>query len=183
MDIKRYFDNMRVRTFSLNGSIVDVRELYEERGKLGFLSKVLYDLYGVELPVSDEVEGRVVLKHIVRELYVNNWELPVLADSVEYAKKFVNSPEWSFLRREVEVIEGVEKVVGLNREVVPGKKEKGYKQRMAKEIFVSRVLCDEPISYKEFVNALIKELGMTMMGANTYLYNLKKEYGLVRSKV
>jgi hypothetical protein len=110
-------------------------------------------------------------------------------DSCFDAQLFVDAPEWSFLKAEKDdseddrssykVVEVKQTVVeGIDTKVVvhaSGKIKKGGKQLLAKEMYQKNVVEGGMVN-KEFVQLLIKELDMTLQGANTYAYNMRKAY-------
>ena len=184
-------NRMRVRTYSPNGLIVDVRELMEDSGNV-----VLWCTRSIQRWIDrvvlfeDEVEARIFVKSFLYYLYKNGYEYTeeVFENATEYTKQFLSDSSWSFLKGSKKVnipvketnIGDIQVQVAVNTN---GKIKKGGKQVLAAELFKTHILNNaEPMSNKEFVELLMKELDMTKLGANTYLFNLRKEHGMVNSR-
>lgn len=59
-----------------------------------------------------------------------------------------------------------------------GKIKKGGREVMAEALYQKRVIdSGQPVTNQEFIQILIKELGMTKGGATTYAYNVDKKMG------
>lgn len=83
--------------------------------------------------------------------------------SVEQAKKYIESNPWVFAKLEAE-----EK---FNNDGSPASK-KGDKKLLAKEVYEANK--GKINTRKEWIELLVKEVGLTPAGASTYYANLKK---------
>lgn len=80
----------------------------------------------------------------------------------------------------VKKVEGVETTVKLNAQ---GKIKKGGKQILANELYTKHVLnATEPMTNKDFIALLMKELEMSKPGATTYAYNARNTLGVVEGQ-
>jgi hypothetical protein len=195
--IKSYLDNLKVRTFSEAGTITDIKEILKLSGDVCVASSKLFrDLLSVEKRFDDELYARTCVGYLIKRLfhsgfYVDGTVEDLVLDACFDAQLFIDKPEWSFLKAEdgldengevkisnkpIEVkqtfVEGIEAKVVVH---ASGKIKKGGKQVLAKEMYQRNVIENGMVN-KEFVQLLIKELDMTLQGANTYAYNMRKAY-------
>lgn len=76
---------------------------------------------------------------------------------------------------EVAVIHDIDVKVEIKAD---GKIKKGGREVMAEALYQKRVIdSGQPVTNQEFIQILIKELGMTKGGATTYAYNVDKKMG------
>lgn len=198
MNIKQYLDNKKVRTFSMNGMVTDVRELLEGGDVCIMGSIFIRDILGIDKVFDDEIYARICIKKLVVDLYNNNFEIDIsskfmLENVVEYADRFVMNPEWSFLKKvdgdgldadgnvieriEVKqlVVEGIDTKVAMKTDSSGNLKiKKGGKKVLAIEMYRKYVVdAIEPMLHSDFIKLMIKELDLTLAGSNTYGWNLK----------
>ncbi|MGZ8924527.1 MAG: hypothetical protein ACXW2E_01460 [Nitrososphaeraceae archaeon] len=144
-----------------------------------------------DIKIKDPLRAGLICKHLVRSIINQKCTIledevdMMVANAIEYSDNFCNDPKNSYLMTDekdetVQVLPDIETKVIVNKS---GKIKKGGKQILAKEMFLMHVINAEiPMSNQDFQQLLIKELKMTFMGSNTYLYNLRKEFGLVKPK-
>ncbi len=194
-------NRMVIRTSSVVFAVADAASYVNCSPDPIKASKRLFkELLEVDVDISDAVYGRIAAKALVDQLVrkqgiiadlpkadigvereINDERCIIAAVALAYADTFVADPSNSYLwsaREEsadeepIDVVKGLDCKVNVNAD---GKIRKGGKQILAAELFSKYITNAEvPMTNKEFVELLVKELGMSKAGATTYGYNLRK---------
>lgn len=201
MDIHQYLTSKKVRTFSIAGATTDIKLLLKESGDVCVASTKLFnDLLGIPKVFDDELYARLCVKKLIVELYHSKYQLEVDAKYLlqvvtNYAQKFMDDPQWSFLQsNEKDIIDEdgnvvLKPVVEIKQQVVEDldvkvavktdasgnvKIKKGGKKLLAIELYKKHVTeAVEPMKHADFVKLIKEQLDLTDNGANTYGWNLK----------
>lgn len=190
ISVESFLTEQRVRIFSLNGSMTDVMEILDSRDDKEYCinaAEMVGNLIGIVINFEDRLYARLYVKYLIEYLYNNGWKYNKNVDELveelhEKATKFVNDPNWSFLSKEV-----IESDLDVKAAVfvpkVGNKIVRGGKQVLCKELFIEHIIdTTPPISFKELKQIFMKEVGLTDKGSNTYLHNLKSEYGMIKQR-
>ena len=200
MNILPVLTQLNFRTFSLNGVVTDVALYVGDDTSVA--TEFVNRLLDVRIPFSDEVTARVFCKYLVQIGYECGYIFDNVTDVIEECRartsKFVNDVAWSFLWAvpEVDNIKvGIKSVVVAGMSAVATKTDaagkvtikKGGKNILCGEMFIKHIVepmksGGTPMSYKEFHQLIVDELGLTKLGANTYIYNEKTKHGLINSR-
>ena len=182
---------MGLTTSSVLRSIQEVREMVElAPNPLEKASKIIYDIIGITHKFDDQKTALHVTQAIVKTYIENDSydEELALSEAIGKATRIRAEDPWMFAvsttplaRGETvsAIIEGIDVQVAVKG----GKIKKGGKLILATALFKKHITDVEvPITNKEFVQMLIKQLGMSLAGANTYSWTLRKAAGLIVSK-
>jgi hypothetical protein len=203
IDIKPALIHLDFNTSSTIHAVQQVRE-YAESGTESERSSRLYELldkvFGVKLvssdtknmPIGDEYSYALTISQSMMEQALKvNCVIDNLDRMLENAKarasRLITDDKhiWMFAQvvneksenTQVSVVAGIETTVALKAD---GSVKKGGKEILTTELYKKHVLnASVPMSNKEFVNLLIKDLKLTKSGATTYAYNQRKKYGVV----
>lgn len=200
MNILPVLSQLNFRTFSLNGVVTDVALYVGDDTSVA--TEFVNRLLDVRIPFSDEVTARVFCKYLVQIGYESGYIFDDIGSIIEECNrrtsKFVGDESWSFLWSKPD-IENVK--VAIKSVVVAGMSAVATKVDAAGKVTIKKggknVLCGEmflkhivepmksggiPMSYKDFHQLIVDELGLTKLGANTYMYNEKTKHGLINAR-
>lgn len=185
------------------GTVQKVRELVsigtEPDAKQGV--QLVNKLLGTNLNYGDVIVGvedrlhgdyAMMVAQGVAEVVVKNVgqsvdEAEVLANAKARVARLMSAPnhKWMFAKPEPTSTSGPTEQVAVIKDIdvkvevkADGKIKKGGREVMAEAIYQKRVIdSGQPVTNQEFIQMLIKELGMTKGGATTYAYNVDKKMG------
>lgn len=128
-----------------------------------------------------------VAEHVVKNIGQPVDEAEVLAGAKARVAKLMAAPQhkWMFAKPEATSSSGPTTSVAVVKDIdvkvevkADGKIKKGGREVMAEALYQKRVIdSGQPVTNQEFIQILIKELGMTKGGATTYAYNVDKKMG------
>ena len=162
------------------------RATSESAGAVVFV-KALLD---IDVGFASSNEARIASFALVEDVIKHDCMIDdayaTFARALEKADKFINteSNSWMFaevgvavptskpLGNQVAVVDGVQTKVGVNTD---GSIKKGGKKVLSLEIY-RRELAKGDVKMSDYTKMLMKELGMSTVGARTYAYATKKEH-------
>lgn len=151
--------------------------------------KLIHDVLGLNVSFTDARQARIVAMGVVESLVKSNLLCDeaedVFAMAQQRASAFISLPQnqWMWADEQAieqagnvcTVVEGIDTKVGVNAN---GTIKKGGRQVIVAEMYKKHVIGKiPPMTNQEFVQLLMKELGMSKAGATTYAYAVKKELG------
>lgn len=169
------------------------RALQVVRGKLerassesAGASKFIKSLLDVDIEFSNNDKARIVTFAVVKEIFRLNGIIEdvnsVIQVGVKEAEEFINKPANSFMfSKDVNIVKPI-KVKIVKPKIVSVNPTNGLKRGDGKIIALQLYKREAQLSPAgvvnsgEFTKLLMKELGMTTVGARTYTYNTKKLY-------
>lgn len=155
-----------------------------QKAAADFIKKIL----DVDITFDDEVKARITSFAIIDNVLKSNCVVDdvdeLIKVSVKRADAFLSDPlnRWMFASQTsqttdsssmVALVDGVDTKVAVTS---AGKIKKGGKEILAMDLYKLHVVdAATPLTNKEFVAVLMKELGMSLAGARTYSYNVAKK--------
>lgn len=185
VNAKSVLAKMNINGQSYLGAIQEVRDMIDTApDKLAKAASLLFDIAGVHADFAN-INEAVCIVQTVTEAAVRNEmfdpELAVDFGRSRYARLrkeqawLYASGEAAVLKNEQVVVEGIDTKVEVNAN---GKIKKGGKQILAAELYKKYVLdADVPLDNKQFIEVLVRDLGMSKAGATTYAWNCRKQQG------
>lgn len=175
INVEQALKHYDISTKSCSGVVAGVRGLIEtkdESKQLKATEDLIYHVFGVHTKISDRVVARIALQYAVAEVCKTNFECEdaqeLLDTCIKKAERYKADPRnaWMFATGETE---SSFKPSSTARK--PAAKTKG---ELAMELYDKHVVnAKKPLTNMEFVELLVKDLGMTKSGARTYAYNCK----------
>lgn len=176
INVKQLLENFKINTNSTSTAVTGVREYIEQSGddkQLEASVMFCYDIFGMRPEVTDPIIARLTAQYAVDEVSRTGYEVSnapkVLERAVERATQYKTKPSnaWQFATINTDTAFKTDS----DAPVAP-KKNKGT---AAAELYTFHVKnATTPLTNGQFVELLVKELGLTKSGARTYAYNAKK---------
>lgn len=176
--------------FSVESPLRAVQEVREQivnaKSPLTEAASIVFKVAGLEKKFDDITTAIHIAQHIVVTFVQNESYDEELAysEAVKRDEAIRKALPWAFEKAEPaakrgettsSVIEGIDVQVAVTSS---GKIKKGGRAILAEALYAKHVLeLDTPITQKEFVKMLVKQVGMTQGGASTYAGNCKKKLG------
>lgn len=177
INVEQLLKNLDINTSSRSAAVVGVREYIEQASEDKHLEAALmffYDVFGMRPAVTDAVTARLAAQYAVDQISQTNYEFgnapKILEDAVAKAEQYKTAPgnAWQFATGDSES--------SFKTDSDVPKAPKKNKGTMATELYDIHVRnAATPLTNIQFVELLVKELGMTKSGARTYAYNCFKE--------
>jgi hypothetical protein len=180
------FGNIDIIGASVSRSIQQMRAfLGSESETIAKAEKLVSDVFNVSTTFNDFNEARLTVFALTESVIVSAGEVKdpeaVLVAARERAQQLLNAPENKFMfvttAKAEEVVET--RAIGDGEVSIKvtseGKIKRGGKQEAAYELYVKHVV-GQSMKSADFISLLIAELGMTKLGARTYMYNAKKQH-------
>lgn len=177
INVKQLLENFKINTSSRSAAVAGVREYIETSGEDKQLEASLmffYDIFGMRPEVTDAATARLAAQYAVDEISRNDYEFgnapKLLERAVALAVEYKTNPKnvWQFV---TPTTESSSFRTDSDAPVVPKKN----KSTMAMDLYNTHVkTAATPLTNIQFVELLVKELGMTKSGARTYAHNCFK---------
>lgn len=176
INVEQLLKNLNIDTTSRSRVVTGVREyinMSPEDKRLEATVMFFYDVFGMRPTVTDAATARLAAQYAVDAISQTHYEFgnapSILEEAVAKAEQYKGSPlnTWQFATTSSESSFKTDS----NVTKVP-KKNKGTD---ATELYYIHVTnADVPLTNVQFVELLVKELGMTKSGARTYAHVCKK---------
>lgn len=173
INVEQALKHYDISTKSCSAVVAGVRGLIEskeENKQLQAAEDLIYHVFGVHTKVADRIIARLALQYAVAEVCKTNFECEdaqeLVDASIKKAEEYKKNNAWQFATGETQ---STFKPSYTAKK--PAAKTKG---ELATELYAEHVTnAKKPLTNMEFVELLVKELGMTKSGARTYAYNCK----------
>lgn len=190
MNVQGQLAKLKVDTSSVVIATSEVGEMMRSSpNPLQLASRFFDEVLLANIRFEEDIFARMAVKKMVALVIDSGMEVddaePIITQSLDYAKEYCDNPDHSYMWSKAdddsnEVVSGVAVATGIETKVAlksDGKIKKGGKSVLCEEMYKKFVVeAEQPLSTKEFMALLIKELDMTTPGARTYLYNMKKKF-------
>lgn len=187
LNVEHVLTRLKIRHTSRIFAIADISVLIQDSADpIYTATKLFNDILSIPVKFKDAIHARIATKFMIHEVVVYDCKIDnddiqdIVNDSLAYADKFCADPDNSYLwvksgsdlsEEKVQVVAGVTTKVSVHKN---GHIKKGGKKPLAIELYDKCVTkATEPFSRKDFIDLLIKELGLTVQAASTYHYNCK----------
>lgn len=178
VNIKQLLENLSINTSSRSAAVAGVREYIEQASEDNRLEAAImffYDVFGMRpTALTDPIIARMAAQYAVDAVSQTNYEFgnapKILEEAVIKAERYQANPNnaWQFATSASESSFKTDS----DTHVAP-KKNKGTASQELYDIHVKNA--EVPLTNIQFVELLVKQLGMTKSGARTYAYNCFKE--------
>lgn len=182
LNVKGVLDRYKVRTHVMNMGVQDIALIVRKSDEpILTAKKFVFDLFSMEIDITDEIYGGILCKHIVKSLIELNCiirdddeMLKVIDEAEQYTKQYCDNPNNSYLWSKDEPEPKKEK---------PEKPEKVMKEKeesnlsIATKIFEKYCSENDTVDRKDF-HQLLLEGGIKPSTAQMYSYKIFNENGL-----
>lgn len=193
LDTTHVFDRLRIDHRSSVIACQEVGNLIRDSATpLTTSSKLFNDFLSLDVRFDDEVYARIACKSMVKQIVdakniVDDPQV-ILDNANVYAKSFCEDPKWSYLWSrpesvtvtadvQVQVVKELDTKVAVKES---GEIKKGGKQVLNLELYKKLVVDAEvPLTNVQYIERIMKDLGMSLAGARTYAYNARKHFNSV----
>ena len=176
VNVEQLLKNLNINTSSRSTVVAGVREYIElaaEDKRLEAATMFFYEVFGMRPTVTDAVTARIAAQYAVDQISQTQYEFgnapKVLEEAVAKAERYKANPNnaWQF------ATSASESSFKTDSDVPQApKKNKGTASMDLYNEHVKNAAT--PLTNIQFVELLVKQLGMTKSGARTYAYNCFK---------
>lgn len=176
INVKTMMQEYNVDTSSRSRAIRTIREFIEQAAEdkqCMVAQEFFYDVFTIRVEFTDRFVARLAAQYIVDKVAENNYDVSNsqadVGRAIQFANTFRNNPDnaWMFVTDETSS--------SFKTEPDAPKAPKKNKGTAALELYDVHVKnAEKPLTNIQFVNLLVKELGLTKSGARTYAYNCFK---------
>lgn len=176
INVEQVLKNFGINTSSRSTVVAGVREYIElaaEDKRLEAAIMFCYEVFGMRPAVTDAVIARIVAQYAIDQISQTHYEFgnapKVLEEAVAKAERYKADPNnaWQFATSTSDS--------SFKTDSDALKTPKKNKGTAATELYDEHVRnAATPLTNIQFVELLVKELGMTKSGARTYAYNCFK---------
>ena len=177
INVEQLLKNLNINTSSRSAAVAGVREYIElahEDDRLEAAIMFFYDIFGMRpAALTDPIIARMAAQYAIDQISQTHYEFgnapKVLEEALVRAERYKANPNnaWQFVTSATES--------SFKTDSDAPKAPKKNKGTMAVELYELHVKnATTPLTNIQFVELLVKELGMTKSGARTYAYNCFK---------
>lgn len=193
LEVSHVLDRLKIRRSHITFAVEDIGSLVQDSKNPTYTASHLFNqILSVPVKFDDKVHARIAAKSMIRDVMLYHCSIDnddiadIVSDALEYATRFCNNPNnsylWSKPDEDEDAVQEVQTIAGCEQKVAvreDGKIKKGGKQILAAELYDTHIKNNPtPMSNKDYIQLLITTLDMTLAGATTYAYNQRKAHKL-----